>query len=75
MLTLVTLFVFIKMRKQQRKLLLLPAIIVVWFVVQGLLPISVNEGRYRMLFCGLLIAQIVLLYGTKRKQITVVETK
>ncbi|MBN1517766.1 glycosyltransferase family 39 protein [Candidatus Sumerlaeota bacterium] len=46
-----------------KKRLLLPAIILSWFIVQGLLPISVNEGRYRKPFEGLLIAQMVLLAG------------
>ena len=68
-LALLCLFVFIKKRKQQKRALLLPAIIVTWFVVQGLLPISVNEGRYRMPFSGLIIAQLVLLYGLPRKTI------
>lgn len=53
---------------QQKKYLLLPSIILMWFVVQGLLPISVNEGRYRMPFCGLIIAQIVLLFGIRKSR-------
>ncbi|MCP5077402.1 MAG: hypothetical protein GY951_05020, partial [Psychromonas sp.] len=57
----------IKSRGQQKAYLLLPAIILTWFVVQGLLPISVNEGRYRMPFNGLIIAQFILLYGTRKK--------
>lgn len=55
---------------QQKHYLMLPAIILAWFIVQGLLPISVNEGRYRMPFNGLIIAWIVLLFGMRKtKQI------
>jgi hypothetical protein len=50
--------------------LLLPAIIFVWFVVQGLMLNAVNEGRYRKPLEGLLIAQIVLLAGAGRLQAT-----
>lgn len=46
---------------------LLPAMLLVWFVVQGLLPISVNEGRYRKPFEGLLIAQCLLLASGSRR--------
>ncbi|PKF62300.1 hypothetical protein CW745_06985 [Psychromonas sp. psych-6C06] len=60
---------FVVKRKQQRKYLLLPALIVTWFVVQGLLPISVNEGRYRMPFNGLIIAQMVLLIGMRKNPV------
>lgn len=54
--------------RRKRSDLLLPALILVWFVVQALIPISVNEGRYRKPYEGLLLAQIVLLMGMKRKQ-------
>jgi hypothetical protein len=41
-----------------------------WFVVQGLLPISVNEGRYRKPMEGLFIAAILLMadqrFATRR---------
>lgn len=40
---------------------LLPTLLVVWFFVQGLFPLTVNEGRYRKPFEGLLIAQCLLL--------------
>ncbi len=50
-------------RRRMRDHWLLPVVILAWFIVQGLLPISVNEGRYRKPFEGLLIAQIVLLAG------------
>jgi hypothetical protein len=46
---------------------LLPAMLLVWFVVQGLLPISVNEGRYRKPFEGLLLAQCLLLASSGRR--------
>lgn len=59
-LSLACLILSIRLRKQQPERLL-PAIILVWFVVQGLFPLSVNEGRYRKPFEGLLIAQCLLL--------------
>lgn len=37
-----------------------PAILGAWFFVQCLIPISVNEGRYRKPFEGLAVAQIIL---------------
>ena len=42
---------------------LLPVLLATWVVVQALVPISVNEGRYRKPGEGLLIAQVVLLVG------------
>lgn len=39
---------------------LLPAMILAWFVVQVLIPIAINEGRYRKPFEGLAIAQLIL---------------
>lgn len=57
----------IVMRRHLKKHLLLPALITTWFIVQCLLPISVNEGRYRMPFNGLIIAQIVLLCAIRRR--------
>ncbi len=39
---------------------LLPSILTAWFVVQGLMLISINEGRYRKPFEGLAVAQLVL---------------
>ncbi|MDD2734505.1 MAG: hypothetical protein PHF56_11240 [Desulfuromonadaceae bacterium] len=56
--------------RRKRIHLLLPALILAWFVVQGLIPISVNEGRYRKPYEGLLLAQLVLLAGTKRDKLT-----
>jgi hypothetical protein len=46
---------------------LLPSLLLTWFIVQGLLPISVNEGRYRKPFEGLLIAQCLLLAAGRRR--------
>lgn len=60
-LTLVCLIGLIVFWGRQRRLLLLPSIILIWFIVQGLVPISVNEGRYRMPLYGLLVAQAILL--------------
>lgn len=42
--------------------------IVLWFVLQGLGLVVVNEGRYRKPFEGLLIAQLLLLAGSFRPQ-------
>ncbi|MBN1378410.1 MAG: hypothetical protein JXA04_04170 [Gammaproteobacteria bacterium] len=54
--------------RSQKRHLLLPSIILGWIIVQGLLPLAVNEGRYRKPFEGLLIAQVVLLLGTYQSQ-------
>jgi hypothetical protein len=43
---------------------MLPVLILTWFVVQGVFPLAVNEGRYRKPFEGLLLAQGVLLAAT-----------
>lgn len=48
------------MRRKLRGTMLLPSLIVVWFIVQGLIPISVAEGRYRKPFEGLIISQYIL---------------
>lgn len=42
---------------------LLPSLILAWFVVQVLIPIAINEGRYRKPFEGLAIAQLILWLG------------
>lgn len=39
-----------------------------WVLVQGLLPIAVNEGRYRKPVEGLLLVQAVLLVGAIRRR-------
>ncbi|WP_339075097.1 hypothetical protein [Teredinibacter turnerae] len=46
---------------------LLAAIFTAWFVVQGFVPVSVNEGRYRKPYEGLIIAQLVLLAAYSRR--------
>ncbi|MCW8127725.1 glycosyltransferase family 39 protein [Microbulbifer halophilus] len=46
---------------------MLPVLLLVWLLVQGLLPIAVNEGRYRKPGEGLLLAQAVLVLGTLGK--------
>ena len=47
-------------RRRERERLL-PALLLIWFVVQGLTPLTPNEGRYRKPFEGLLLAQCLLL--------------
>lgn len=44
---------------------MLPALLGSWILVQGFLPISVNEGRYRKPFEGLLLAQALLLMAAR----------
>jgi hypothetical protein len=46
--------------------MLLPALMLTWLVTQGLLPLAPTEGRYRKPLEGLLLAQLVVLIGTKR---------
>lgn len=46
---------------------LLPVLIAVWILVQGLLPIAVNEGRYRKPAEGMLLAQVALLLAARRR--------
>lgn len=48
-------------RKKFRGHWLLPAMLMAWFIVQGLIPIAINEGRYRKPFEGLAVAQVILL--------------
>lgn len=47
---------------------LLPVLLLTWIVVQGLLPISVNEGRYRKPGEGILIVQVALLLAVRRRR-------
>jgi hypothetical protein len=54
------------LRKRLRRQWLLPSLILAWFIVQGVLPIAVNEGRYRKPYEGLIIAQFILLIAAKR---------
>lgn len=46
---------------------LLPAIFAAWFIVQVFVPVSVNEGRYRKPYEGLIIAQLLLLAAYNRR--------
>jgi hypothetical protein len=55
-------------RRRLRHQWLLPSLIAAWFIVQGLFVISLNEGRYRKPFEGLIVAQFVLLAGASRGQ-------
>ena len=54
-------------RRSREKERLLPALLLTWFVIQGLLPLAVNEGRYRKPFEGLVIAQCLLLASGVRR--------
>ena len=60
------LIVGMRHRKTMRERLL-PALLLTWFIVQGLFPLCVNEGRYRKPFEGLLIAQCLLLAANLRR--------
>gem|GEM_PF-2236900 len=59
-LILLLLFLIIRYREKMNGQYLLSSLILAWFIVQVLLPISVNEGRYRKPLEGLLIAQLIL---------------
>jgi hypothetical protein len=54
-------------RREQERERMLPALIVTWFVVQGLLPLAIAEGRYRKPFEGLLVAQCLLMASGLRR--------
>lgn len=62
------------LRRRLRGNWMLPAVLLSWFMVQGLLPISVNEGRYRKPFEGLIVAQIILLAAAARGRTTIPQT-
>jgi len=62
-LTLAGLILTLRLWRRQRERML-PALILVWFLVQGLSLVAVNEGRYRKPFEGLLVAQLILLAST-----------
>ncbi|MBY6192119.1 hypothetical protein KUV22_16985 [Microbulbifer agarilyticus] len=47
---------------------LLSVLVFTWVLVQGLLPISVNEGRYRKPVEGLLLVQAMVLVGAMRRR-------
>lgn len=56
-------------RAQILKYSLLPMLIMLWFVFQALLPLAVNEGRYRKPFEGMIIVQALFLmsrFGRER---------
>lgn len=62
------------LRRRLRGNWMLPAVLLTWFIVQGLLPISVNEGRYRKPFEGLVVAQILLFAAAVRGRTSVPQT-
>lgn len=55
-------------RQRFSREILFPALLIGWFIVQGLLPIAVNEGRYRMPFYGLIIVQALLLVRSNKNK-------
>jgi hypothetical protein len=66
-----TLVVFIATLAGRKRLpdgWMLPAMLLAWLIVQGLMPIAVNEGRYRMPFTGLVIVQALALLDAARKK-------
>lgn len=69
----VTILIFSRRRLQRDWLL--PTLLLVWFLVQGLMPISVNEGRYRKPFEGMLVAQYLLLLSIRRRPIMAAKTE
>ena len=61
--------IVLQIRRGDRGLqFLLPGVLLTWFILQGLTPLVVNEGRYRKPFEGLALAQIVLFLGTHRSR-------
>ena len=55
---------------------LLPMLMITWLLVQGLMPIVVNEGRYRKPVEIMLVAQIIFLVSIRnRKQSPTIESK
>ncbi len=59
----------------QRRDLLLPSIFLAWFILQGLMLLAVNEGRYRKPLEGLVLAQLVFLAGRTRKITGILEAR
>jgi hypothetical protein len=45
---------------------LVPALIVAWFLFQGVTLLAINEGRYRKPLEGLLVSQVLLLFDDRR---------
>lgn len=56
------------LRRHHKGQWLLPMLLLAWFVVQGLMPIAVNEGRYRKPIEGLLICQALMLVALRAGQ-------
>jgi len=46
---------------------LLPGIFAGWFIIQGFMPLAVNEGRYRKPLELFVVAQLLFLAGTSRR--------
>ncbi|WP_295799096.1 hypothetical protein [uncultured Microbulbifer sp.] len=46
---------------------MLPSLLLTWILVQGLLPIAVNEGRYRKPAEGLILVQVALMLAVRRR--------
>ncbi len=55
-------------RKELKGQWMLPAVLLTWFVIQGLVPLAVNEGRYRKPGEGLMLAHLVLLASCFRRR-------
>ncbi len=56
------------LRKKMHKQWLLPSVLLAWLLVQGLVPLAVNEGRYRKPGEGLMIAQAFALAAITRRR-------
>jgi hypothetical protein len=56
----VALVVFAVRFRQTRARPLVPALIGIWFVCQGVALVAINEGRYRKPLEGLLVAQVLV---------------
>lgn len=61
--TIIMLLASVFLFRREKKDWLLFGIILSWYLVQVIIPISVNEGRYRKPYEGLLLAQYVYLAG------------
>ncbi len=56
------------LRKKMQNQWLLPSVLLAWILVQGLVPLAVNEGRYRKPGEGLMIAQAFALLAITRRR-------
>ncbi len=65
---LILMVLIVKNRKKMLGEWMLPSLIAMWFLIQVLLPISVNEGRYRKPIEGLLIAQVIIFVAIYRRR-------